>query len=61
MNYFDKISMTQRSNREVANTADLDSKTLSDKLIKAFREKVNTNQQMTESMDPFIGESPKSP
>ena len=49
-----------RQNKE-ANAFDPNSKTLSDKLIKAFRDKINTSQQMAESMDPFIGEtSPKS-
>ena len=49
-----------RQNKEV-NAFDPNTKTLSDKLIKAFRDKINTSQQMAESMDPFIGEaSPKS-
>ena len=38
----------------------LDQQTISDKLIKAFRDKINASQRATDSMDPFIGESPKS-
>ena len=51
-----------RQNQEVnAASEPTNCKNLSDKLIKAFRDKMNTNHQMAESMDPFIGESsPKS-